>query len=360
LYPATVAASSGPDRARHSQEDDLRTVFLPSLLNGLSGDPGLWVDLLDEGRSVLLDLGELSHLPSRKLLRVERVLVTHTHVDHFIGFDHLLRLALGRDRPLTVTGPPGFLQQVRGKISAYTWNLIHEYPVQLVAEEVDGEVVRAERYTGPGRMEPEPLPDRPFSGVLHAERLFTFHAAMLDHGIPVLGAALRETEHLSVDADRLRKLGLAPGAWLRDLKHSVRRKEPDEDEVRVDLPEGAARMFRRGELAAEILRRGPGQRIAYLTDLACTPENLERGAELARDADLLVCEAAFLHEDAALARERMHLTARQAGELARAAGAKRLAPFHLSPRYQGREGEILAEAAEAFGGPVLTLGAAAR
>ena len=37
----------------------MRTVFLPSLLNGLTGDPGLWVDLMDEGRSVLLDLGDL-------------------------------------------------------------------------------------------------------------------------------------------------------------------------------------------------------------------------------------------------------------------------------------------------------------
>jgi ribonuclease Z len=56
-----------------------------------------------------------------------------------------------------------------------------------------------------------------------------------------------------------------------------------------------------------------------------------------------------------LAAERSHLTAHQAGWLAREAGAKRLAPFHLSPRYKGREQEILDEAAAAFGGPVLLL-----
>jgi ribonuclease BN (tRNA processing enzyme) len=33
----------------------------------------------------------------------------------------------------------------------------------------------------------------------------------------------------------------------------------------------------------------------------------------------------------------------------------RLAPFHLSPRYQGREEELFEEAADAFGGPVLRL-----
>ena len=62
-----------------------------------------------------------------------------------------------------------------------------------------------------------------------------------------------------------------------------------------------------------------------------------------------------VNEDAALAEERSHLTARQAGELARQAGARKLAPFHFSPRYTGREEELLAEAEQAFGGPIVRL-----
>jgi ribonuclease Z len=220
---------------------------------------------------------------------------------------------------------------------------------------VDGDTIRSFRYSGPGGMEPEPLPPRRFAGTLHAERLFSVHGAILDHGIPVLGVALREVEHVSVNRDRLTRLGLAPGPWLRDLKQAVRRSDPMDVEIRARLASGGEQAFPRGDLAREIILRGRGQRIAYLTDLRGTPENLERAIALARDVDLLVCEAAFLHEDEALARERFHLTARQAGELARAAGAARLAPFHLSPRYLGREQEILDEAARAFGGPVLVL-----
>src|SRR6185436_4295352 len=208
------------------RRDRLRTVFLPSLLNELCGDPGLLVDFLDEGRSVLVDLGELRHVASRKLLRVERAIVTHTHVDHFVGFDHLLRLCLRREKELVLTGPPGFLRNVRGKIRGYTWNLIARYPIRLVAEEVDGDTIRSELYTGAGGMEPEPLPPRRFAGTLHAERLFTMHGALFDHGIPVLGAALREVEHVSVNRDRLTRLGLAAGPWLRELKQAVRRSDP--------------------------------------------------------------------------------------------------------------------------------------
>ena len=333
----------------------MRTVFLTSFLNDLSGDPGLWVDLLDEGRSILLDLGDLRHVATKKLLRVERAIVTHTHMDHFIGFDHLLRLLLGRDRELTVTGPPGFLQSVQGKLGAYTWNLIGDYPVTLRVEEVSGDSVRSVLYRGTGGMRPEPLPERPFHGTIHAERLYTIHLETLDHGIPVLGAALRETEHISVNRDKLARMGLVPGAWLRELKGAARRCESQDPEIRADTPDGTGRTFRRGDLADEILLRSPGQKLAYLTDLRFTPDNVERAIRLARDVDLLVCEAAFLHEDRDLASERNHLTARQAGELARAAGAKRLAPFHLSPRYLGREREVLDEAADAFGGPVLVL-----
>jgi ribonuclease Z len=333
----------------------VRTVFHPFLPNGPSGDPALWVDVPDEGHSLLLDLGDLRRIPHRKLLRVDRVVVTHTHMDHFIGFDHLLRLALGRTRELVVTGPAGFLRHVQGKIDAYVWKLIESYPVRLRAEELDGESVRAVLYTGVGGMRPEPLPSRRFTGAIHAERAYTMRVEIFDHGVPVLGVALCETEHLSVNKDRLIRMGLQPGPWLRELKQAMRRRLSEEEPIEAVTEEGGARIFPRGELAEQILFRTPGQKIGYLSDLRHTPANLQRALGLAHDADLLVCEAAFLHEDEPLARERYHLTARQAGELARAAGAKKLAPFHFSPRYQGRERELFDEAGNAFGGPIVEL-----
>lgn len=334
---------------------EVHTTFHPLLPNGIDGDPVLWVDVPDEGHAVALDLGDLHGIPARRLERVERVVVTHAHMDHFIGFDLLLRRRLGRDRELTITGPAGFLERTAGRIAGYTWNLIETYPVRLVVEEIDGTTVRAVAYSGASRMLPTPLGERPFAGALHGNRAYTIHAAQLDHGVPVLGVVLAETEHLAVDKDRLARLGLEPGAWLRDLKNDVRRCAPPQTLVEAALAAGGTRSYPLGAIAQEILFRTRGQRIAYLTDLRATPDNLDRAIELVRGADLLVCEAAFLHADAQLARERNHLTARQAGELARAAGVARLAPFHVSPRYAGRSQELLAEARAAFGGPLVEL-----
>ena len=332
-----------------------RATFHPYLPNGIDGDPLLWIDVPDEGHALAVDLGDLHGVPARWLERVERVVVTHTHMDHFIGFDLLLRRRLGRERGLTISGPAGFLERVRGRISGYTWNLIEAYPVHLVIEEIDGATVRAEEYTGASRMQARKLGERPFTGALHGNRAYSIHAATLEHGVPVLGVLLAETEHLAVNKDRLLQLGLEPGAWLSELKNAVRRAAAPDTPLDAAAHVGGTRAVTVGEIASEILIRSPGRRIGYLTDLTPSPDNLERAIALVRGVDLLVCEAAFLHEDAALARERNHLTARQAGEIARAAGASRLAPFHVSPRYAGRMPEILTEAARSFGGPVLEL-----
>lgn len=333
----------------------MRPVFVSTLLHDLTADPGMWVDIHDENRALLFDLADLGGMPTRKIMRVERAFVTHTHIDHFIGFDRLMRSLLRRERPLELTGPAGFLRNVQGKIDGYTWNLIREYPTEIVVHEIDGDVVRSARFDGANGLQPDPLPDRPFSGTVHAERLFTVHAVELDHRVPVLGFALRETERISVNPDRVEKMGLKPGPWLRELKQAVRRCEPLDTPITAETLDGGERPHTVGDLEPEILIRGPGQTVGYLTDFAGTADNLAKAAALVQGVDLLICEATFLHDDRDLARDRAHLTARQAGELARAAGARRLVPFHVSPRYKGREDEVVQEAAAAFGGPTRTV-----
>jgi ribonuclease Z len=59
-------------------------------------------------------------LSTRVLLRVSDVFVSHTHMDHFAGFDHLLRVCLGRDSGVRMYGPPNFISQVEHKLAAYT------------------------------------------------------------------------------------------------------------------------------------------------------------------------------------------------------------------------------------------------
>ncbi len=71
---------------------------------------------------------------------------------------------------------------------------------------------------------------------------------------------------------------------------------------------------------------------------------------LAKGADLFYCEAPYLDVDAEKARDRYHLTARQAGIMARKAEVRDFVVFHFSPRYTGQGEAIEHEATEAFQG----------
>ena len=339
----------------------MRPTFHPDLVNGSGGDPVLFVDCLFERRALLFDLGDVRALPPRKLLRISHAFVTHAHMDHFMGFDWLLRISLGREKDLQLFGPPGFLAQVEHKLRAYTWNLVQKYAVDFCIHvtELDGKEAgqcASFHCRNEFRREAEKRVECP-GNVLLSEPAMEVRCALLDHGgIPCLGYALQEQAHVNVWKNRLQEFGLPLGAWLRDLKQAVLRNEPDTWLMRVAWREDGAQQERLLPLAElkSALRIVPGQKIAYVTDVAWSEDNVAHIIELARNADLLFIEAAFLERDADHGRRKFHLTARQAGEIARAAGVGCVIPLHFSPRYMGGEAALLrAEVAAAFGGKVL-------
>lgn len=339
----------------------MRPTFHPHLVNGSTGDPVLFVDCLFEHRALLFDLGDIQALPPRKLLRITHVFVSHAHMDHFIGFDWLLRILLGREKDLHLFGPPGFLAQVEHKLRAYTWNLVHNYlsDFTLRVTEVfgNGSGARASfRCHNVFRREDETDVICP-ENVLLREPALLVSCSLLDHGgIPCLAYALQEQAHVNVWKNRLQELGLPVGAWLRDLKQAVLRGEPELHQLQVAWRNQGVdqqRMVSLTELKSA-LRIVPGQKIAYAVDVAWHADNVARITELARDADLLYIEATFMERDAGHGQRKFHLTARQAGEIARAANVGCVVPLHFSPRYQGDDrGALRAEVATAFGGRVI-------
>ena len=110
------------------------------------------------------------------------------------------------------------------------------------------------------------------------------------------------------------------------------------------------RVFPLGVLRGDVVRLVPGEKIADVTDVGFHEENRRRIVSLAAGATRLFIECPFSTRTPNQAAARSHLTARQAGLLARESEAQIVVPFHFSPRYETREAELRAEIDAAHAG----------
>ncbi|MEW6672089.1 MAG: ribonuclease Z [Thermodesulfobacteriota bacterium] len=331
----------------------MRPSFHPRLINGPFDDPGLYVPFIFENRAVLFDLGDNHALSPRDILKISHVFVTHTHMDHFVGFDRLLRLFLGRDKILYLYGPRGILKNVRGKLAGYSWNLVGHYTNRFVLNvtEVRPNGLISEQFACRDGFLPVRAADKlPFDGTLLAEPAFSVAAVILDHSLPCLGFTLKEQFHVNIIKDQVLSLGLEIGPWLKSFKAALfsHRDPGSEFVVTAGKKSEIQKTFILGDLAAKIATFTPGQKITYIADAGMSDANEKKIADFARGADHLFIEAAFLEKHRDIARTKYHLTARQAGSIAARAGAKQFTIFHFSPRYTDRESLLQQEAREAF------------
>jgi ribonuclease Z len=265
------------------------------------------LSLVREGETMLFDCGEGTQ---RQMMRyhvsfaLDDIFFTHFHADHLIGVIGLLRtLALqGRETPLRLWGPRGGGRLLRGA-TAFGADR-PTFPVEIVELE-------------PG----QPVERKGYKIVPFA----------VDHGgPPSYGYALVEEERKGrFNPDRARELGIPEGPLWGRIHRGLA----------LTLDDG--RTIEPGELVGPLR---PGRRVVITGDTRPCDATIAAS----NGADLLVHEATFGDEEAERASQTGHSTAREAGEVARAAGVRRLVLTHFSARYSRDASELEREARSVF------------
>ena len=308
----------------------MKPTFIHRMINGPFEDPCLFIRIIREKRALLFDIGSIDRLKSGDMQKITDVFVTHTHIDHFIGFDTLLRALLRRERPLRIYGPSNITECIEGKLKGYTWNLIKEYPLKIEVFCIKDDKMITSGFYAENCFEKREGSVCNFDGLILKEPLFRVRAIQLDHQIPCLAFSLEEDFHININKASLTERGLPVGPWLSELKKAIREHKSGDIKFIVD-----DRRYQLEELR-DIAKITKGQKVSYVTDVSLSDENIKKIIELVRDSDTLYCEAYFLekHRDRAL--ERFHLTAKTAGKIAKEGKVKNLVAMHFSAKYRSQ------------------------
>lgn len=326
-------------------------------VNGLNGDPAVYVFLHKSGDALLFDCGDLTPLPNRDLLKVRTLLVSHAHIDHFIGFDRLLRVNVPHAHPLEIIGPSGMASHVQGKLRGYLWNLLEPDQLHFTVHEVDaeGQVNSTQlRSSTKFALEPiatpnvetsprcPPLKPSPVATIPLKVAGIRLEAVVLDHKTPSLAFACQMPLRMQVDTNALKQAQLTPGPWIKELQFAYA-CGLYEQPLTVN-----GKAFSTGELGDLLLTASSPRPIGYLTDAGFTSDNIARATTLLGDVETFICESNYRDSEAAKALQRMHLTTRQSALIAALAGVKTFEIFHVSNIYSDCVEAVREEAAAFF------------
>jgi ribonuclease Z len=253
--------------------------------------------------NILIDCGEGTQRQFRKArlnpCKVTRILITHWHGDHVFGLPGLLStLSFSEyNRTIYIYGPKGTKEYVKDLLKLFNF----QKNFKIIAEDVSGRFFETSDF------------------YLEAEKM--------QHGIPTNAYNFVVKDKLRIDKKKLLKSKIPVGPLIGKLK--------DGKDISFEGKKYKAK---------DLTYLEKGKKVSVVLDTLYN-DKIEK---FVKGADVFVSESSFSSENAKEAKEHLHLTAEQAGKIAKKAKVGKLLLTHISQRYEIKLKELLKDAQKNF------------
>lgn len=274
-----------------------------------------------EGENILIDCGEGTQRQFRKVrlnpCKVTRILITHRHGDHVFGLPGLLSTfdLSGYNRTLYIYGPRG----IKKFLDEFLALKYVKRNFEIKIEEVGDTQGRT-----PNNIQKNIVTKgRKF----FEAKDFYLEAEKMEHGIPTNAYSFVKKGQRRIDRVKLKKSKLPSGPLLKKLT------------------EGKDITYDGKKYRAKDLTYSEGdKKISFVLDTGMN----KKIVPFVKDSDLLISESSYDEKLTNKADEHLHLTVKQAGEIAKKSSSKKLILTHISQRYDKNIKGLLAEAKKVF------------
>ena len=305
-------------------------MFLPEIKSKIGEDISILIKLDNYSFNFICECGNASELTVKECQYTEAIFISHTHIDHFINFDFILRHQIGIGRRIIICGPEGITKQVQSKIKGYQWNLIEKNAITYEIREIktDGQIQRSE--INPPEWKIIPLPQNDSEG-LYKNKRFTVDYTILDHKTDSIAYLFKEYDTVKINMSGTKFKG---GSWVRELKTAFENNK-EKQLIRIEENEFEAKdLF-------HLMETKPGEKIGVIMDHAANEENHQKIKSLFDNCDKVFIESFYKAEDKEFAKTHYHSYSSASAKIMKACKVKIAIPVHFSRKYKEEEIKIL-------------------
>ena len=320
-------------------------MFRPEVKSRIGEDISILVKLDNHPWNYLCECGDASDLTVKEVQNCKAIFISHTHIDHFVNFDSVIRHQIGIQRRVIICGPKGIAEQIQSRIKSYTWNLIEKGSIIYEIREYvsEGKLVIYE--IEPPIWELKQIKETE-SNIIFEDKSFEVSAILLDHKIPTLAYKFKERDTTKID---IQSSGFKGGKWVKTLKDAFEKNERD---ILIAIEE---QEYKSGALF-HLLHIQEGDSLGIIMDHAASETNHQKIKDHFFGCRQAFIESFYKEEDKELAELNYHSYSKMSGRIMKEAQVQQAIPVHFSRKYTEAEiKELISEFESELSGEVKSL-----